>query len=77
MERFGERLRMIRLSKGLTQSEAAAYCKLKGVSGMSKKEHFSQYERGVRYPNTKTLYAICIGLGVSADYLLGLREMEE
>ena len=77
MEKFGERLRKVRLSKGLTQAEAAEFCKLKGVTGMNKKEHISQYERGLRLSNGRTLYAICLGLGVSADYLLGLKETED
>lgn len=77
MEEFGDRLRRVRVSKGLTQCEAAILCNLPDINHKCQKEHFSQYERGKRYPNAKTLYILCVGLGVSADYLLGIKETEE
>ena len=34
----------------------------------------SQYERGLRYPDIIILKALCVTLGISSDYLMGLKD---
>ena len=63
---FNLRLVGLRVSKGLTQSDAGALCE--GMSGTQ----ISHYESGRREPTLTNLRQIAIGLEVSADWLLGL-----
>lgn len=64
MASFGERLKSLRESNGLTQDELAEKV---GVT----KQAISQYERGVRRPDFDTLSALCDLFNVSTDFLLG------
>lgn len=64
MATFGERLKSLRESRGMTQDDLADSL---GVS----KQAVSQYERGVRRPDYDTLLAICDLFNVSVDYILG------
>jgi len=64
MATFGERLKMLRESRSITQDELAEEL---GVS----KQAVSQYERGVRRPDFETLSAICDLFNVSTDFMLG------
>lgn len=60
---FGEKLRILRMKKGLTQQELA---KMAGL-GMNT---ISNYEKGKTYPQNRGVYAVLAGLlEVSADYL--------
>ncbi|RAL21939.1 helix-turn-helix domain-containing protein [Thermoflavimicrobium daqui] len=65
---IGERIRLIRIKKGMTQEEIG---KLIGRSAAV----ISSYETGKRCPPTKQVDDLSKALGVSVDYLLG-REVE-
>ena len=58
------RLKELRLSKGLTQSEIA---KVIGYSSLS----YARYEKGEREPDISTLCKLADYFNVSVDYLLG------
>ena len=66
---FGQRLRMLRKEKGLSQDEFAA---LLGTS----KQVLSRYETGQRIPKITQVQQYANRLNVSADYLMG-ESMEE
>ena len=59
---FGERLRQLRMQKGLSQVELA---NLAGVNS----NHLSRYERGDSKPTARYLKILADCLGVSTDYL--------
>ena len=61
----GKRIAECRRNVKLTQEELADRI---GITAQA----LSQYERGLRYPDMAMLKALCIALGVSSDYLLGL-----
>ena len=65
-ETFGDRLREARECAGLTQEQAADRC---GISAAA----ISHYECGQREPTLTNLTALCGGLLVSADWLMGLQ----
>ena len=60
--RFPERLKTLRLTKGLSQTELARKLKINP-------NNIGRYERGESNPNTKFLKAIADALDVSTDYL--------
>ena len=60
---IGERIKDLRLAKGLTQEELAAHI------GISEK-HMSVIERGEKTPNLDTFISIANEFGVSADSIL-------
>jgi transcriptional regulator with XRE-family HTH domain len=62
-----ERLREWREKRGWSQRELARLCGL-GEAQVSK------YENGHTDPSASVLKAMCIQLGVSADYVLGLSD---
>lgn len=64
MKIFGERLKALRLEKGLTQSELAAELILS-------KQIISNYENATRSPDFETLVTIASTFGVTTDFLLG------
>jgi len=64
---FGEKLRLLRKEKGLTQAELAT---LIGV----KDKVISFYETGDRVPSPKIIKKLAATLHVSADYLLGIEK---
>lgn len=66
---FGDRLKLLRNRKGLSQSE---FAKQIGVS----KSSVNMYERGDREPNFETLEAIADYFNVDLDYLMGKSEIE-
>lgn len=66
-ERFGKRLRKLRLEQGLSQKGLAT--KL-GHDGQG--SYISRYESGAVMPNAANLRALCKALTVSADHLLFL-----
>ena len=59
---FGDKLRSLRLSVGLTQEELASRC------GM-KKQNISRYENSDREPNIRTAKIIADALGVTLEDL--------
>ncbi len=61
---FGERLRILRLEKALTQSEL-------GEALNKTKNNISQYETGKRSPSITTLVKLAIIFSVTIDYLVG------
>ena len=67
---FGARLRSCRSSSAVTQQELADSL---GVSLRT----YQRYESGTTEPALYDLVSLCIVLGVSADYLLGLTDVEE
>lgn len=64
---FGEKLRELRIEKGLTQQQLAD--KLGLGNGA-----VSAYEQGTKYPSLSVLREICRIFQVSSDYLLGLSD---
>ena len=65
MENFAQKLKTLRLEKGLTQAEVS---KELGLT----RNAFSNYEMGIREPSLDTLKKICKFFDISADYFLGL-----
>ena len=61
---FGDRLKILRNEKGMTQSDLA---KLLDISPST----IGMYEQGRRDPDTKTLKFLAEYFDVSIDYLLG------
>ncbi|MBO4899209.1 MAG: helix-turn-helix transcriptional regulator [Lachnospiraceae bacterium] len=70
MQYFGEKLKEIRIKKGLSQKDFASRI---GVVGAT----VSAYENGKKYPSVDILIKICSVYDVSADYLLGLSDQME
>lgn len=66
---FNERLKELRLKKGVSQLDVANYL---GVT----KQAYSYYELGKRDPSNEMLYAISDYFGVSLDYLFGLNNTQ-
>lgn len=67
MQTIGERLREIRLEKGLSQKEASD--KLHITPAM-----ISSYEKGAKNPSIATVYQLADFYGVSIDWLCGIQE---
>lgn len=67
MENFVNKLKELRLEKGLTQAEVSI------ALGLSRNA-FANYEKGLRQPSLETLKALCKFFNVTADYLLGLED---
>ena len=67
---FPERLKELRLKKGLAQKEIAE------VFGI-KQPNYQQWESGKRNPTSETLEKFADFFGVSMDYLAGKEEEDE
>ena len=67
MKDFAQKLKELRLEKGLTQAETA---KELGLS----RNAIGNYETGIREPSLEILVKICILFNVTSDYLLGLEK---
>lgn len=67
MSDFAQKLKQLRIEKGLTQAEAS---KMLGLT----RNAFTNYELGIRQPSYEILKNICKFFNVSADYLLGLED---
>ncbi len=63
LSKFGEKLKVVRKSKGITQEELA-------VKLYMHKNYIGMIERGERNPTIRTLYKIAKALKVSASELL-------
>ncbi len=64
---FKDRLKAVRIEKGYKQKDIAEYV---GISLTC----YAGYEQGYREPDFKTLIKLCNAFGVSADYLLGIKD---
>lgn len=74
MAGFGERLKCVRLMRGLTEQELSIKS---GILKPNQVEfdqgfHIKQWEKGLGYPHSIVLRSLCQVLDVSADYLLDL-----
>ena len=67
MENFGERLKELRLEKGLTQKQVA------NEIGNTQSA-IVYWESNKQEPTISTLKKLCRFFNVSADYLIGLEE---
>lgn len=67
MEKFRERLKELRLEKGLTQKQLA-----ENIGSVQSAVYY--WENGQRIPSALSIIAIAKFFGVSADYLLGLED---
>ena len=65
MEKFGEKLKELRIEHGLTQKQTAMRVGLT-------RNAIANYEANIREPSLQTLKELCELFDVSADYLLGL-----
>ncbi len=64
---FGERLKALRTEKGIGQNQLARELQLSNAS-------ISYWETGKQLPNIEALYKFAVYFGVTADYLLGLKD---
>jgi transcriptional regulator with XRE-family HTH domain len=67
---FAKRLKQLRKKRKLTMQEVADYI---GVA----KSTYAGYESGYRQPTIESIQSISRKLRTSADYLLGLTDLEE
>ena len=67
MEKLAEKLKELRIEKGLSQREVSS------ALGMTRNA-FTNYENGYREPSLDNLKKSCQFFDVSADYLLGLKD---
>ncbi len=67
MNKFAERLKELRLDKGISQSELS---KQIGVSVAC----INRWESNLRIPNLNSLIMLCKYFECSADFLLGLKD---
>ena len=67
MKTFGEKLKELRIEKGLTQRELAQQLSITVPT-------LSHWECGYQEPSFKDLITLCKYVEVSADYLLGLTD---
>lgn len=64
MKEFGQRLRAVRIEKGLAQNDLARIAKIHPMQ-------VSKYERGERAPSAANLVTLADVLGVSVEHLTG------
>lgn len=64
MERFGEKLRVLRERRGLTVRDLAS------ALGIKSSSYISKLEKGTKTPSTPLLLKISLYFGVSTDQLL-------
>ena len=64
---FGERLKELRIEKGLSQRNLA---QLTGFSQAA----IARWENGLQSPTLENIYALAIYFNVSSDYLIGLED---
>ncbi len=65
--KFNERLKELRIEKGLTQIE------LSKATGLSQSA-IALWECGQRLPNVEVIITIATYFGVTSDYLIGLED---
>lgn len=66
MVNFGEKLKILRTARGLTQQQLATRI---GIT----KSVISAYESSMRSPSLDSLKKIAVTFGVTTDYLLGVK----
>ena len=64
---FGERIKALRIEKGVGQNKLAEDLSLSNAS-------ISYWETGKQVPSAEVIYKLAKYFNVSADYLLGLKE---
>lgn len=64
---FGERLKELRIERGLGQNALAHALGLSNAS-------ISYWETGKQEPTASAVFKLCMFFGVPADYLLGLTD---
>lgn len=74
MEEFAGRLKQSRLNKGFTLEELAARYNQKFSGERMGKSHLSKLENGKQQPGVFTVKNLCIVLGVSMDWITGLKD---
>lgn len=67
MNKFAERLKELRLEKGLTKIQLAAEIKYSSTV-------IGKWENKKRSPNMEAIIALCNYFKVSSDYLIGLTD---
>ena len=67
MNVFHERIKELRLEKGLSQGDVALKLEVT-------RSAYSNYEQGIREPSYDILAKLCLLFEVSADYLIGLTD---
>lgn len=67
---IADRLRKMRLQRGMDQKRVAAHISIS-------RDSISAYERSVRQPSLETLCKLAELYHTSTDYLLGLTEVED
>ncbi len=67
MNKFAERLKELRIEKGLTQKQLADELQISQAI-------ISLYEKNVRTPTIDVVITLCTFFKVSADYLIGLED---
>ena len=67
---YNEKIQWIRDCKNITQKELAKHLGIK-------QQQYARYEKGVNIMPVTYLPEICKYLDVSADYILGLSEIQE
>ena len=68
MKQINEKITELRKEKGYTQQFVADYLKID-------RSNYSKYEKGKLEINLNILTQLCVLYNVSADYLLGLKEI--
>ncbi len=69
MNKIKERLKEIRIEKKYTQKEVASLLNTSITC-------YAGYEQGYREPNADMIIKICYLFNISADYLLGMEEID-
>lgn len=67
MEELVQRLKELRTAEGLSQRQLAAALKVSHVT-------VNQWEKGEYLPGARELKKLSLFFGVSADYLLGIKD---
>ena len=67
MNKFAQRLKELRLEKGMTQQQVASLLNIKQQS-------YTRYEYGTGEPSLQTLIKLADIFAVSTDYLLGISD---
>lgn len=67
MENFSEKIRQLRIERGLSQNEVAKELGLARTA-------IGNYEQGIREPSLDGLKKFCDYFDVSADYLIGRKD---
>lgn len=62
---YNEKIQYIRETKNITQKELAQHLKIK-------QQQYARYEKGINVMPITYLKEICLYLGVSADFIVGL-----